>query len=904
MFEMKPISLCHPAMVSTPGAPTGVVTFLFTDIEGSTRRWEADVAAMRAALAEHDDVLRAAIEGHGGWLFKHTGDGMVAAFASPRSAVDAAVAAQRALQLPVRMGIATGEAELHGEDYFGPVLNRAARVMAAGHGGQVLLADTTAGLLSGVDLVSLGPRRLRDLSTPVEVFQVRADGLATEFPPLRSVDPSPGNLRAAATSLVGRASDVARVVASLRAHRLVTLTGVGGVGKTRLAIEVANQLADEFPDGVWLFELAAVNDPATVPDAVAAVLGITQQIGMSLTESVATALEGRVRLLMFDNCEHVLDAAADLIEAILAQSATVRILATSREPLGVADEQVGSVPSLEVDAGTDSAAVQLFAERARSLAQNFSMDTDAEAESVVEICRRLDGIPLAIELAASRMASMTPTEVRDRLDQRFQLLVGSRRGLERHQTLRHAVTWSYDLLDDPERALLERCSVFAGGFDLDGARAVSGPDYDADEFVILDLLDALVRKSLIVADRSTGRTRFSMLETIRQFAEEQLVASGRADDIRTAHSHHLGGKEANILAIWDGPRQREAFEWFAVELANLRAAFRWAADHGDLDTAAAIAIFGSLLGIETENFEPVSWAEEMIEPARSVDHCRLAALYLMAAMCYHAGRVEEAVHYADDGQLVVGRAQFGEVPFGHEGALCGPYVMIGQPERQVEWCRAQLARGRDTHGLTRGNLVIALMFADRQDEAVTATEGLVETAESTRNPWAISFALWAYGYAHGETDPNRARDAMRRGLAIAQDVGSRYTQTGLAGVLARVETEYGDPVAALDYVTVTIRNYHDSGNNPAFRVALAILVSLLDRLGRYEPAAIIAGFALSPLTATGLSWFTAAMAHLHEVLGSEAYEPLAQKGKSMTTAEMARYAYDQIDQVRTELEHK
>ena len=904
MFEMKPTLLCHPAMVSTPGAPTGVVTFLFTDIEGSTRRWEADATAMRAALAEHDDVLRAAIEAHGGWTFKHTGDGMVAAFASPRSAVDAAVAAQRALQLPVRMGIATGEAELHGADYFGPVLNRAARVMAAGHGGQVLLADTTARLLSGVDLVSLGPRRLRDLSTPVEVFQVRADGLATEFPPLRSVDASSGNLRPAATSLVGRASDVARVVASLRAHRLVTLTGVGGVGKTRLAIEVANQLADEFPDGVWLFELAAVNDPATVPDAVAAVLGITQQVGMNLTKSVATALEGRVRLLMFDNCEHVLDAAADLIEAILAQSATVRILATSREPLGVADEQVGSVPSLDVDAGTDSAAVQLFAERARSLAQNFSMDTDAEAEAVVEICRRLDGIPLAIELAASRMASMTPTEVRDRLDQRFQLLVGSRRGLERHQTLRHAATWSYDLLDDSEKALLERCSVFAGGFDLDGARAVAGSADDGDEFPILNLLDALVRKSLIVADRLTGRTRFSMLETIRQFAEEQLVASGQADAIRTAHSHHLGGKEANILAIWDGPRQREAFEWFAVELANLRAAFRWAADHGDLDTAAAIAIFGSLLGIETENFEPVSWAEELIESARSVDHCRLAALYLMAAMCYHAGRVEEAVHYADDGQLVVGRAQFGEVPFGHEGALCGPYVVIGQPERQVEWCRAQLARGRDTHGLTRGNLVIALMFAERQDEAVRATEGLVETAESTRNPFAISFALWAYGYAHAEIDPNRARDAMRRGLAITQDVGIRYTQTGLAGVLAPVEAEYGDPVAALDYVTVTIRNYHDAGNNPAIRVALAILVSLFDRLGRYEPAAIIAGFALSPLTATGLSWFTAAMAHLHEVLGSEAYDPLAQKGKSMTTAEMARYAYEQIDQARTELEHK
>jgi hypothetical protein len=392
---------------------------------------------MRAALAAHDEVLRAAIEAQGGWLFKHTGDGVCAAFASPRCAVDAAVAAQHTLELPVRMGIATGEAELREGDYFGAVLNRAARVMAAGHGGQILLAESTAVLLSGVDLVDLGPRRLRDVPTPVGVFQVGAPGLRADFPPLRALDTSPGNLRRAATSFIGRKSEVAEVKAALRAHRLVTLTGVGGVGKTRLALEVAAQLAGEFPDGVWFFELAAVTDPASVPDAVAAVLGITQQPGMSVSDSVAAALEGRVRLLVFDNCEHVRDAAADLIEAILAQSATVTILATSREGLGVADEQLWLVPSLGLGAGIESAAVDLFVERARSVASWFTMATTDEAEAVVEICRRLDGIPLAIELAASRMQSMTVTELWDRLDDRFRLLVGSRRGLERHQTLRH-----------------------------------------------------------------------------------------------------------------------------------------------------------------------------------------------------------------------------------------------------------------------------------------------------------------------------------------------------------------------------------------------------------------------------------------------------------------------------------
>ena len=326
-------------------APSGVVTFLFTDVEGSTRRWEADADAMRASLAAHDEVLRSAVEAHGGWLFKHTGDGVCAAFASPRSAIDAAVAAQRGLELPVRMGIATGEAELQGADYFGAVLNRAARVMAAGHGGQILLAESTAGLVSGVELVALGPRLLRDLPRPVEVFQVRATGLRAEFPPLRSLDATPGNLRPQTTSFVGRDVEIGQIETMLREHRLVTLTGAGGVGKTRLAAEVGVRLTDEFPDGVWFFELAAVAESAAVPDAIAAVLGVTQQPGQTLAEVVAIAQEGRRRLLLFDNCEHLRDAVGDLIDVILAHSVSVTILTTSREGLGLADEQLWPVPS-------------------------------------------------------------------------------------------------------------------------------------------------------------------------------------------------------------------------------------------------------------------------------------------------------------------------------------------------------------------------------------------------------------------------------------------------------------------------------------------------------------------------------------------------------------------------------
>ena len=832
-------------------------------------------------------------------MFKHTGDGVCAAFASPRSAVDAAVAAQRALELPVRMGIATGEAELRGADYFGAVLNRAARVMAAGHGGQVLLAESTAGLLSGVDLLDLGSRRLRDLPTAVGLFQVRAAGLQADFPALRALDASPGNLRAPTTSFIGRESEVAELQAAVKAHRLVTLTGVGGVGKTRLALEVAARLADEFPDGVWFFELAAVADPAAVPDAVAAVLGIIQQPGKSVANSVAAALEGRVRLLVFDNCEHVLDAAAEMIEAILTRSATVKILATSREGVRVADEQLWPVPSLDVLAGVDSPAATLFLQRAAAVAPGISL-TGAEAGAVVEICGRLDGIPLAIELAASRMQSMTVTELRDRLDDRFRLLVGSRRGLERHQTLRQAVAWSYDLLDDAEKSLLTRCSVFAGGFDLESACAIAGSD-DLDEYAILDLLDALVRKSLLVADRSSGRIRFPMLETIRQFAEEQLMDGGAATEVRAAHARHFAQRIIDIQDVWDSPRQREAYIWFTTELANLRTAFRWAADHHDLDVATTVATYAGFLGLWVDQYEPIAWAEELIEPARAVDHPRLAFVYVTASLCWMAGRIEASVRHSEAGQTVM-HSGLDELPYGIEGWLGTACQFIGQPERSVEWFRAQLARGRDTHGFTRAALVQTLNIAGSPDDAMAAAKGLIDAAEATRNPVALVFALLAYGFAFRDADPDRAREVLHRGLAIAQASGNRDTETHLAASLARLEANSGDPLAALESSAVAIRNYHDAGNTANLRAALAALAACLDRLGHHEAAATIAGSAFDPLTSVWVPELSTTVAHLRDVLGDETYESLAREGETMTTAAMVTYAYDQIDQARTELE--
>ncbi len=878
-------------------AHSGVMTFLFTDIEGSTRRWEADAEGMRSALAAHDAQLRDAMETHAGRLFKHTGDGVCAAFGSPSAAVAAAIAAQRALELPVRMGLATGEAELREGDYFGAVLNRAARVMSAGHGGQILLDGATAGLISGVDLIGLGARRLRDIANPVDLFQVRAPDLRNDFPPLKT-ETAPGNLRTPTTSLIGREAELADLETALKAHRLVTLIGVGGVGKTRLALEVATRLADSFPDGVWVVELAALGDPAAVPEAVAAVLGIAQQAGLSVAESVAAALEGRKRLLVFDNCEHVLDAAADMIGSILQHSATVTIVATSREGLRLADEQLWPVPSLEVRNSADSAAPVLFVERAGAVAPGISLAGAGTQELVVEICRRLDGIPLGIELAASRMQSMTATELRDRLDDRFRLLVGARRGLERHQTLRHAVQWSYDLLDDAEKALLAICSVFAGGFDLTGACVVTDSD---DDLATLDLLDSLVRKSLLVADRSSGRTRFSMLETIRQFGEEQLVATDEAENARAAHARYFAGRESDVLALWDSPRQRDSYDWFDIELPNLRAAFRWAVDHDDIDTAATIATYGAFVGTLVEQYEPLAWAEEIIEPARALQHRRLLALYVTVTQIYLLGRIDDAIEYGERAQNLTGNDHFDSFPFDYGAYHGSPYIAVGRPERWADACRVQLQHDDDSHGYSRASLAMALALGGDVIEAKAALRGVVAFAETTENPHSLSIALLAEGLVHRYIEPATALAALRRSLSIAQESGNRFSESHTAVTLSELEVHYGAQQSAFDHLTLAIRNYQDSGNIATQRSPLGILAGLLHRLGHLEPAAIIAEFADSPLTRMAFPEITTTIAHLRETLGDDVYESFGRRGESMTNAAMTAYAFEQIDRARAAL---
>lgn len=848
------------------------------------------------ALAEHDDVLRDAVDANGGWLFKHTGDGVCAAFQSARAAVDAAVDAQRLLGLPVRMGIATGEAEQRGDDYFGPALNRAARVMAVGHGGQILLSSSTAGLVTGVDLVDLGEHRLRDLSGVERLSQVRAVGLLSEFPRLATVDAVPGNVPRQTTSFVGRDAEVKELAELVRSHELVTLTGVGGVGKTRLAVQVAAELIPDFPDGVWLVELAPVGDPAAVPDVVATGLGITPQPGRSVTDSIAATLAGRRLLVVFDNCEHVLNAAADLIEEILGRSSTVSVIATSREGLRVGAEHLWPVPSLDVRDGAGSEAVELFIERARAVAPGFSIDDAADVAAVTEICRRLDGIALAIELAAARMVSMTPTEVLARLNDRFRLLSGSRRGLERHQTLRQAVQWSYDMLTTDEQVVLAACAVFARGFDVISVTVVCDR---FDEYAMLDLLDSLVRKSLVTTVRVGGLTRFGLLETIRQFIEDQQATTGGLGDLRDRHARHYADQVVGWWDIWDGPAYDDATEWVDVEFDNLRAGFRWATDQADMTTATSIAAHTTMLALGLHQFEPVGWAEELLPAAVAAKVTQLPRLYTAASYCTFTGRAEDAVGYAH--AAVVVQNDPGYQPFtnglaAYMEALAHLYA--GRIDRYLEICTGLAAQTGYAHLLGLCGLTTVLPVVGRSREAIAIADDTMDAARAHTNPLWIAMAYYGCGLAYTETDPQRALDFYRDGLAYTRQHRIPLFETFIARDAAGLEVAHGDIGQALDMFDASIDSFHQSGDTINLAWGFAGLTGFFDRTGRPEIAATFYGTTtISPLANQNAA-LAAITDHLRNVLDADTFDDCARTGAAMTTTEAVHYAHHHIQLAR------
>ena len=615
--------------------PSGTVTFLFTDVEGSTRLWERHPDAMRPALERHDALLRAAVEEHRGRVVKTTGDGLHAVFVTTRDALDAALAAQVALaeqawgatgELRVRMGLHTGDADARDGDYYGPATNRAARVMAAAHGGQIVLSHATEEIVrdslpEGIGLTDLGEHRLPDLARPERVFQVVAPRLRRDFPPLRSLDALPGNLPGQLTSFIGRAIERDAIADALLASRLVTVTGVGGVGKSRIAIQVAFDVLRRFPDGAWLCELANAGDADELAQVVAATLGVVPRPGSSLDDSVLDALRTRELILVLDNCEHLVEEVGRLTEGLLRECPGVRILATSREALGVAGEQVWPLSSLELPPRTSaletvvaSEAVQLFTERARAVQPGFVLD-EGNAEAVTEICRRLDGIPLAVELAAARVTIMSPSDIASRLDQRFQLLTGGRRtAAGRHQTLRAAIEWSYEMLEPQESALFERLGVFPGSFDADAVAGVAtGRGMEAWD--VLDAGAGLVAKSMIVADEATGTTRYHMLETLRAFARERLEAVGELHEWFRRHADHYTRFAEQADVGLGGPDEVAWRKRVHLELENLRAAFiRCLVLGEDDDVRRALRIVAALTfeAVNDRGLGIGAWAEHLV----------------------------------------------------------------------------------------------------------------------------------------------------------------------------------------------------------------------------------------------------------------------------------------------------
>jgi predicted ATPase/class 3 adenylate cyclase len=586
-----------PTAVPNSALPTGAVTFLFTDIEGSTRLWETHPEAMRVALARHDALIRSVIVDANGYVFKTVGDAFCAAFATATDAVFAALSAQRALdaepwpeqtRIKVRMALHTGAAESRDGDYFGPSVNRVARLLSTGYGGQILLSQATYELCrdalpEATSMRDLGAHRLKDLGRPEQVYELQGPGRRSDFPPIRSLSTHPNNLPRQLTTFIGREKEISELEALLVKNRLLTLTGSGGSGKTRLGLQVAAESLAQFPDGAWFVELAQVAKPDLVAQTVATVLGVMEEPGKPILLTLTRHLESKRLLLVLDNCEHLLDACANLADVLMRQCPDVRILASSREALGIAGEQTFRVPSLSlpdrkqkqtVEMLATYESVQLFIDRARLVRADFEV-THRNAPALASICCQLDGIPLAIELAAARVLTLSIEEIDHKLDQRFRLLTGgSRTALPRHQTLRALIDWSYELLNASERRLLQRLSAFAGGWTLEAAEQISAGNTVAAGDV-LDLLTSLSNKNLIGSDQTDGRSRYRLLETVRQYAREKLLDSGDAEHVRQRHHDYYLALAEDAESKLTGAEQAQWLQRLEEEHDNFRSALEW-----------------------------------------------------------------------------------------------------------------------------------------------------------------------------------------------------------------------------------------------------------------------------------------------------------------------------------------
>ena len=751
--------------------PTGTVTLLLADVEGSTRLWETQPDEMTAAFARLDQALSQLVAAHGGVrpVEQGEGDSFVVAFTRASDAVACALELQRAPLAPIslRIGVHTGEVQLRQEDnYIGPTINRTARLRNLAHGGQTVLSSTTAALVvdtlpADVWLTDLGVHELRGFARPERVVQLCHPDLRNEFPPLVAAKRVVAhNLPSQFTSFIGRGPQLTEVRTLLAESRLVTLTGAGGAGKTRLAVQVANQLAHDYADGLWFVDLAPITAPDLVSVTTARALGLPDQPGRSTMETLLRFVRDRQMLVVLDNCEHLLDACAELFVALLGAAPGLTMLTTSREPIGVAGEATWRVPSLSVA----DEALELFADRAR-LAQTGFTVTDGNAAVLAEICERLDGMPLAIELAAARVRALSLVEILDSLRDRFRLLTGgSRTAVRRQQTLRASVDWSHALLAEPERVLFRQLAAFLGGFDLEGAQAVVGSG--VERYQVIDQLTLLVDKSLVVADEGRGRTRYRLLETVRQYALEKLAESGEADAVRSRHRDHYTALAAQL----DAPADRDHEQLLGraeIEIDNLRAAFEWSRENSGIELALALA-------------------------------SSLQALWLAR------GRIREGLTWFDAALADLDARHPGVTPAVRARALADEATLaarVGAPGSLEQAQQAlAIAREVDDPALLARALTACGSNAGYSSNAELARTCFTEATELARavgDRWRLSQILAWQAAANVVGGPLAVREAAEEGRDLAEAIGDRFVSRVCRWCLGIAQSFEGDLAGAI-----------------------------------------------------------------------------------------------------------
>ena len=833
------------------------MTFLFTDIEGSTKLWEQFPETMRTALARHDFLLRDAIEANGGVVFKTVGDAFCAAFVAASDALAAATAAQVSLgcepwtdpiSIRARMALHSGAAQERDGDYFGPVLSRVSRLLSAAHGGQTLVSSAAYELVrdqmpDGALTRDLGSCRLKDLERPERVYQLIHPELADDFPPLRSLDDVPNNLPQYLTGFVGREREMGEVRTLLSGTRLLTLTGTGGMGKTRLSQQIAADILEEYPDGVWRVELAPLTSGTQVPQAVAQALGVNEQPGQGMPETLTANLKDKQLLLLLDNCEHLVAECAELAAALLRSCPQTRVLATSREPLNIAGEQVYRVPSLSlpdpkqgdstiVQSLRQYEAVRLFIERTLLVKPAFAV-THANAPALAQVCHRLDGIPLALELASARMRSLSVEEINDRLSNRFRLLTGGdRTATPRQQTLRGLVDWSYDLLSGQEKTLLARLSVFAGGWTLAAAEAVCGFD-PVEEWEVLDLLTSLADKSLVSAEEENGATRYRMLETLRQYAAEKCESADETGPVRSRHRDWFLALAEEAEIQLKGPDQAAWLSRLETEHDNLRAALDWCATYTEgeagLRLAGALWRFWQIRGHFTEGREHL---------ARALGR---ASSRTAASAKAHSGAGNLALFQGDtaaarslnEQSLAISR-ESGDAPGVAYALNYLGYIARSQGDpvsarTQYEESLAISRRFGDKY-LTASvlyNLGYVFSFQSDHVSARTLYEESLAIRREIGDKYGIAYSLNNLGMvAYDQGDPVSAGALCEESLAIQRGLGDQRGVAMSLNNLGNIAKVQGDPVRARSFQEESLTIRRKLGDRQGIALTLLNLGSL------------------------------------------------------------------------------